>query len=30
VIVVASSGFGKTSLIEQWATTTGPQVTWLS
>jgi ATP/maltotriose-dependent transcriptional regulator MalT len=23
VIVVASSGFGKTSLIEQWAITTG-------
>jgi len=30
VLVVASSGFGKTSLIEQWAITTGAQVTWLS
>ena len=30
VIVVASSGFGKTSLLEQWAITTGAQVTWLS
>jgi len=30
VLVVASSGFGKTSLLEQWAITTGAQVTWLS
>jgi ATP/maltotriose-dependent transcriptional regulator MalT len=30
VLVVASSGFGKTSLIDQWAITTGAQLTWLS
>ena len=30
VLVVAPSGFGKTSLLEQWATTTGAQVAWLS
>ena len=30
VLVVAPSGFGKTSLLKQWATTTGAQVAWLS
>jgi ATP/maltotriose-dependent transcriptional regulator MalT len=30
VLVVAPSGFGKTSLLAQWATTTGAQVAWLS
>ena len=30
VLLVAPSGFGKTSLLEQWAATTGAQVAWLS
>ena len=30
VLVVAPSGFGKTSLLAQWATTTEAQVAWLS
>ena len=30
VLLVAPSGFGKTSLLEQWATTTGAQVAWVS
>jgi LuxR family maltose regulon positive regulatory protein len=30
VLVVAPSGFGKTSLLAQWATTTDAQVAWLS
>jgi len=30
VLVVAPSGFGKTTLLEQWATTTDAQVAWLS
>ena len=30
VLLVAPSGFGKTSLLQQWATTTGAQVAWLS
>jgi len=30
VLVVAPSGFGKTSLLAEWATTTGAQVAWLS
>ena len=30
VLVVAPSGFGKTSLLTEWATTTGAQVAWLS
>src|SRR5215470_642819 len=30
VLVVAPSGFGKTSLLEQWAAATGAQVAWLS
>ena len=30
VLVVAPSGFGKTSLLAQWATMTGAQVAWLS
>ena len=30
VLLVAPSGFGKTSLLEQWAMTTGAQVAWLS
>ena len=29
VLVVALSGLGKTTLLEQWATTTGAQVAWL-
>ena len=30
VLLVAPSGFGKTSLLAQWATTTDAQVAWLS
>jgi LuxR family maltose regulon positive regulatory protein len=30
VLVVAPSGYGKSSLLAQWATTTGAQVAWLS
>jgi LuxR family maltose regulon positive regulatory protein len=30
VLLVAPSGFGKTSLLAQWATTTDTQVAWLS
>ena len=30
VLVVAPSGFGKTILLAEWATTTGAQVAWLS
>jgi ATP/maltotriose-dependent transcriptional regulator MalT len=30
VLVVAPSGLGKTSLLEQWATTTDAQDAWLS
>ena len=30
VLVVAPSGFGKTSLLAQWATMTDAQVAWLS
>src|SRR5580704_16209187 len=30
VLLVAPSGFGKTSLLEQWAATTDAQVAWLS
>ena len=30
VLLVAPSGFGKTSLLAEWATTTGAQVAWLS
>ena len=30
MLLVAPSGFGKTSLLEQWATTTGAQVAWVS
>ena len=30
VLVVAPSGFGKTILLAEWATTTGVQVAWLS
>jgi len=30
VLVVAPSGFGKTSLLAEWAATTGAQVAWLS
>ena len=30
VLLVAPSGFGKTSLLAEWATTTGVQVAWLS
>ena len=30
VLLVAPSGFGKTSLLAEWATTTGVQVCWLS
>ena len=30
VLVVAPSGFGKTSLLAEWATTTDAQVAWLS
>jgi len=30
VLLVAPSGFGKTSLLAQWAATTGAQVAWLS
>ena len=30
VLVIAPSGFGKTSLLAQWATTTDAQVAWLS
>ena len=30
VLLVAPSGFGKTSLLAQWATITGAQVAWLS
>ncbi len=30
VLVVAPSGFGKTSLLAEWAITTGAQVAWLS
>jgi ATP/maltotriose-dependent transcriptional regulator MalT len=30
VLLVASSGFGKTSLLAEWATTTDVQVAWLS
>ena len=30
VLLVAPSGFGKTSLLAQWATTTEAQVAWLS
>ena len=30
VLLVAPSGFGKTSLLAEWATTTGAQVCWLS
>ncbi len=30
VLLVASSGFGKTSLLADWATTTDAQVAWLS
>ena len=29
VLVVAPSGFGKTSLLAEWATTTAAQVAWL-
>jgi LuxR family maltose regulon positive regulatory protein len=29
VLLVAPSGFGKTSLLAEWATTTGAQVAWL-
>ncbi len=30
MLLVAPSGFGKTSLLAEWATTTGAQVAWLS
>jgi hypothetical protein len=30
VLLVAPSGFGKTSLLAEWATTIGTQVAWLS
>ena len=30
VLLVAPSGFGKTDLLAQWATTTDAQVAWLS
>jgi LuxR family transcriptional regulator, maltose regulon positive regulatory protein len=30
VLLVAPSGFGKTSLLAEWATATGAQVAWLS
>ena len=30
MLLVAPSGFGKTSLLAQWATTTDAQVAWLS
>ena len=30
MVVVAPSGFSKTSLLAEWATTTGAQVAWLS
>src|SRR4249919_1441339 len=30
ILVVAPSGFGKTSLLAEWATTTDAQVCWLS
>jgi LuxR family transcriptional regulator, maltose regulon positive regulatory protein len=30
VLLVAPSGFGKTSLLAEWATTTHAQVAWLS
>ena len=30
ILVVAPSGFGKTILLAEWATTTGAQVAWLS
>jgi LuxR family transcriptional regulator, maltose regulon positive regulatory protein len=30
VLLVAPSGFGKTSLLAEWATTTGAQFAWLS
>jgi LuxR family maltose regulon positive regulatory protein len=29
VLLVAPSGFGKTSLLAEWAATTGAQVAWL-